>query len=412
MLALVSLSKIISSHLILSHLISSYLISYNLDYPKMTNLHLLPPTNIKRADTTSSQSHPTGLDGCVVCPSTAAVCPKCPTGQVCNQLTRTCSTCPEFVCVKSDSAAGGVKPIGALVGGVVGGVSGVAVLAVIGFYLYYKLVYRKKNPRNANIEMSDDLDAFGGVEGKYQDSEGPNDRSLALRGGQTPRSHRLSSYESFMRPPRYNKRSGGSQSGSQPSLDRTTGGSRSYAPLELSKRNSIATTVSTSNASNILPIAYIPGVTIRPTKANTRSIYLYDVELLNSEGVGADAPSFMEHLIVLQGPTMTAVKAQPRLINVARIDEAEEPEELDDELELAHARLDPFAGLPKRELKLETLLETDGESDSDVDSDIGEIRRATSTRRNREIDEGQRIENQSDPSDEDTGSFVIPIIRE
>lgn len=376
----------------------------------MVDQGFLRPARVPRADATSTQSHPTGLDGCVICPTTAPVCPECPNGQVCNQLTRTCSTCPEFVCVKGDSGSGSGKPIGAIVGGVVGGVGGVAVLAVIGFYLYYKLVYRKKNPRSANIEMSEDVDAFGGAEGKYQDSEGPYDRSLALRGGQTPRSHRLSSYESFMRPPRYNKRGAGSQSGLQLSLDHTLGGPRS-TELDLSKRNSIATTVSTSNASNILPIAYIPGVTIRPTKANTRSIYLYDVELYNSEGAGADSLLFMEHLIVLQGPTMTAVKAQPRLINVARIDEAEEPEELDEEQQSASARGNPFVGLPTKDLKLETLLETDGESDSDVDSDIGEIRRATSTRRNHHEDRHEEVE-VSDHSDEDTGSFIIPIIRE
>lgn len=427
------------------------------------------PIWVEKAAATSTQSYPTGTDGCVICPSTAPVCPKCPSGQVCNQMTRTCSTCPEFVCVKADGGSGNSingKPIGAIIGGVVGGVGGLAVLTIIGFYFYYKLVYRKKNPRLSGIELGEELDGYGGSEMKYQDSEASYDRAASGArggsgsvggagsgigggsggaGGQTPRSHRLSSYESFMRPPRLNKRSPSSQSGLG-SGARSNNGSQlfqdpSYNGLELSKRNSIATTVSTSNASNILPIAYIPGVTIRPTKNNTRSIYSYEVESLSSEQV-ADTSLIAQHLIISLGNMMTAVRAQPKLINVARIEEDEEPEDEDEfynETESidggssiksghdqAHMHSNPFAGLPTRETtdKLETLVETDAESDSyinsgldsdsdsDVDSDIGEIQRANSKRRHHALSLDDGVENFNESDDEDRGSFIIPIIRE
>lgn len=392
---------------------------------------------LEKEATTSSQTYPTGTDGCVICPSTVPTCPQCPSGQVCNQLTRTCSTCPQFVCVKPDGGGSSIngKPIGAIVGGVVGGVGGLAVLTLIGFYLYYKLVYRKKNPRLSSVELGEELDGYVGSEAKYQDSEASYDRSASLRGGsagaggQTPRSHHLSSYESFMRPPRLNKRSPSSQSGLGAGAGSNNGSQLiqdpSYTVLELSKRNSIATTVSTSNASNILPIAYIPGVTIRPTKNNTRSIYSYEVESLSSEQV-ADTSLIAQHLIISLGNMMTAVRAQPKLINVARIDEDEEPVDEEDENnsiggsssiksghDHAHMHSNPFAGLPTRETthKLDTLIETDAESDSDVDSDIGEIQRANSKRRHARLSVDDGIDfDESD--DEDRGSFIIPIIRE
>lgn len=392
---------------------------------------------LEKAAASSSQTYPTGTDGCVICPSTAPECIKCPPGQECNQLTRTCSTCPQMICVKADGGSGSIngKPIGAIVGGVVGGVGGLAVLTLIGLYFYYKLVYRKKNPRLSSVELGEELDGYVGTETKYQDSEASQDRAASLRGGsgalggQTPRSHRLSSYESFMRPPRLNKRSPSSQSGLGSGIGSNNGPQLlqdpNYSGLELSKRNSIATTVSTSNASNILPIAYIPGVTIRPTKNNTRSIYSYEVESLSSEQAG-DTSLIAQHLIISLGNMMTAVRAQPKLINVARIEEDEEPEDEEDESisiggsssinsghDQAHMHSNPFAGLPTRETtnKLDTLIETDAESDSDVDSDIGEIQRANSKRRHAgpSLDDGANFD---ESDDEDRGSFIIPIIRE
>lgn len=269
------------------------------------------------AGATSTLTYPTATDGCVICPSKTPYCPLCPAGQVCNQLTRTCSTCPEIVCVKVGSSSGS-KPIGIIVGGVIGGVGGIAVIAVVYFFLYYKLVYRKKNLLRASIELNEDVDG-GGSKGKYQDFDSYSLRSHAPASGQTPRNVQLSSYDSFMRPPRYNRRSGGALS--------VNGSLAPSGNTDLSKRTSIATTISTSGASNILPIAYIPGVTFRPSKNNVQSIYLYDVELLASEAPSADLLSLL-HLIVLQGPTMTAVKAQPRLVNIARIDEGNEPADL------------------------------------------------------------------------------------
>lgn len=382
-----------------------------------SQIPLTRSSTFRSESTTSTGLYATGTDGCVICPSTTSLCPKCPTGQVCNQLTRTCSTCPEYVCVKSGS--GGTingKPIVTIAGGIVGGVVGLVVIVLAGLYLYYKLVYRKKNPRTANFEMGDDPDGFGSSEAKYQDSETSNGRLASSNGSRAPRSHRLSSYESFMRPPRHNRLSSTPRLGVE---SRQT----SYNELDLSKRISVATTVSTSNASNILPIAYIPGVTIRPTKNNTRSIYLYDVESISSEAQGADSSLITPQLVNLPRNMMSTARPQPRLVTVTRIDEDEEPEDEEEDTSTAysstkpghdftHMHSNPFEDLPaQHSIRLGTLVEADAESDSDVDSDIGEIRRATSTRR-QGIPESDHVEDFDDTFDEDQGSFVIPIIRE
>lgn len=364
------------------------------------------------------QSYASDHGDCILCPDTISVCPSCPPGHYCNQILRTCYSCTRYICVNDDSTDYnnyGHESVGALVGAVVGSIGGFAILTLFGFFLYYKRVYRKKNPRNPSVELDEKLDGSGVSELKSQDLETSHDRSASRYSDLTPLSHRLSTYESFTRPPRYNnKRSLGSPPGKAPQLSHEY----SFSGQDLSKRNSFATTVSTSNASNILPIAYIPGVTIRPTKNNTRSIYLYDAETIFSEAAGLNTSLITQHLITPQGPAMTAVRTQPEPICVARIEEDEEP--LDSEGEHGTAvdsnvikglDADHLTELPERALadKQETVVESDVESDSDVDSDIGKIGRANSTRRhkNATLDESDIIDDDMD----DTGSFMIPIMR-
>ncbi|KAK6465819.1 hypothetical protein DFJ63DRAFT_310902 [Scheffersomyces coipomensis] len=211
-----------------------------------------------------------------------------------------------------------------------------------------------------------------------------------------------------------------------------------YLDSNSSNRNSVATSFSTTNASNILPIAYIPGVTVRPTVNNTRSIYSYDSESLFSDlntienasiigdvrrsqfdssttlapGSGASGPNSNNSSSdeVNSGSssdnsgTMTAIKAQPRLVNVDRIEEEEEEEVTDDEdddesldnegtfrsdTDGDYKKLggDSTMNNSTSNINTSTLTnfiineEDDDDEDSDVDSDIGEITRATSVRK-------------------------------
>lgn len=316
----------------------------------------------------ASASLSTDAQGNVVCPtSNVETCAtfKCGKDEVCLQQAPTATTCARLYCAPNEELPLQLKPIGSIVGGTVGGVVALAALAAA----LYWFVWR---PRHA-VELADEDIVMSGIGGddaisnmeSMDEEQAAGDGPVAAAGDaaapeKRPANKRLSTYESFTRPQaRYSKKVQNrsinpQQRQRQMQQQRQQQAARSvYLDPNNPHRNSMATTVST-NASNILPIAYIPGVTVRPTKNNTRSIYLYETELVfldlntieNASIVGARA---QEHLP--RDATMTAIKAQPRLVNVERIDEEEDEE---------------GGG---------------GDSDSDVDSDIGEIVRATSVRK-------------------------------
>lgn len=404
------------------------------------------------ATSTSSSLYLTVANGCVACPPTSGSCPQCPTGQECVLTSRTCYECPVYKCQDIPSSNSGPSaPIGGIVGGVVGGMA-VLVAALVAYYL---LVYRKKHPR-----LNEDSD---GYDSKYEmesqvgtgSGSGVADESFSSQGEKAvlPRvrppgalgankNRRLSSYESFMRPPRNGKRGPGNSRarggvngannasrGVRPGMARGGSSDTSFSggDTALSKRHSVATTMSTTNASNILPIAYIPGVTIRPTKNNTRSIFLYDADSVFSDFTGLDNALIVQERADSHAKnTMTAVKVQPRLVNVARIDE-DIAEEDEDEEDVSVNETLFWSGNSEQPHNKSTL---DGESDSDVDSDIGEINRATSTRRAPPVrnvfgdaaahdhggyespDETIAHELHLDEDDYDDKSFVLDIARE
>lgn len=504
-----------------------------------------------------ARDQPTDSNGCVVCDSnTTTSCPECASDEQCQLTTQTCSQCAQFYCVKKDSSSSSSSsgpPIGGIVGGVIGGL---AVLALVGMYLYYRLIYRKKHPLSLDDEdmaMSDydydyDYDdqdtSSGNIDQKKSDvhstttsnapasgglnnststntmsnlvnststvglgdksdsatitstggvtatpasgdpaavavaaasngeSTAPIERPPGQRrlnsggtsgsGNKNKSNRRLSSYESFTRPKaryhngraRVNNSVAGRKIGnnsyypSQRANQRARNVKRKASPSMAmtqrsqqndyanSDRNSIATTISTTNASNILPIAYIPGVTVRPTRNNTRLVYSYesdsifsDLNTIENASIIGDVMRANNHNGVDNPPqdgnptgsTTTAIKAQPRLVNVDRIEEEEEDEDLtdgdDDEHEEGEVDIGEDDGLePQKKLSFiralyansDTLIngssadnshsqsntntfnnsntfsvgkDEEESEDSDVDSDIGEINRATSINR-------------------------------
>lgn len=377
----------------------------------------------------------TDANGNLICPTDLS-CPVCPADQECYQQARTSTSCAKYVCVPKSALSRSSVPIGGIVGGVVGGLVVIAALA----FVYYKFIYRKKHPRVTTEVAMDEMDADGSFLVKGDDShlgeksDRGQMRPQARRGGlanSVTKNRRLLAYESFMRPQtRYTKRPGAAGSTvttGAPAADshgQLRGGMASYANLDVSKRNSVATTISTTNASNILPIAYIPGVTIRPTKNNTRSIYSYETDLVFSDLNAIENASIVaERTGAHQKTTMTAIRAQPKLVNVARIDEDDE-EERDD---LDHPN-DVSGDDPAnntwdiKDLSVGTALYTantlsinvhedlDSDADSDVDSDIVEIGRATSTRKAREVGgvAGPNLVD-VDHGDQELGSFILDI---
>lgn len=389
---------------------------------------LAPSRTLRPRDSEASSTlYETDASGNLVCPTDTATCPVCPANQECYQQARTSTSCAKYVCVDKTSDSDSSVPIGGIVGGVVGGV--LVLLAVA--FAYYKFIWRKKHPKLLDDLALSEIDtdrpllaAPGDDVNLGEKGERPHARRAGLSNSVT-KNHRLLAYESFMRPQtRYTKRPGAGNgasvgsAGSSVAKMRRNGELGPYNDNDLLKRNSVATTISTTNASNILPIAYIPGVTIRPTKNNTRLIYSYETDLIFS-----DMNAIENALIVAdrngahQKSTMTAIRAQPKLVNVARIDEDDEDAEEEDDT----TNWDDHKG---KDLSVGTALYTvntlsvnmhqnsgaESEPDSDVDSDIVEIGRATSTRRPREVlvDVESNLIN-LDRTEQESGSFILDI---
>lgn len=391
----------------------------------------------------------TDSNGCVTnCPTTT--CPPCSKNEECQLRVQTCQSCPLYYCAASSSTQNSTSsgsPIGPIVGGVVGGVVFLALLGAA--YWYYKKVYRKNHPALLDDDDEMMMDGMGGKEGdELSDYETkdvsagsdepsvPGDTTIAnstvdlststpatSEKPQARRSttntadrRRLSSYESFTRPKtRYNKKASKDTAAQRRArqrqiVDQANQQSQAVYLDNNSSRNSIATSISTTGASNILPIAYIPGVTVRPTKNNTRSIYSYETDsifsdlntienaLIIGDVMRANNAATASHGTVTEvhegespkNGTMTAIKAQPRLVNVDRIEEEDYDDVTDEEDEQDEHQSPRARGLksPKKpnllavsSPRLDPRVDSDSDLDSDIDSDIGEITRAASMRR-------------------------------
>ncbi|CDR37754.1 CYFA0S01e16446g1_1 [Cyberlindnera fabianii] len=214
------------------------------------------------ATATGSSAKATDTNGCVICDDDPK-CPDCPNGEQCVLTIQTCSECPVTYC-KSDgstSSSSGKTNIGGIVGGTV---AGVVVLAIL-MFLFYKFYYQKKvafNRVRQHKEFFFDDDAeINFHHNRMADLEKP------------------------------------------------------------SQRTSLATTVLT-RASNIIPIAYIPGVTIGTGSRNqgsssSRMSTVSESGTVSSEFVG-DRYS-KASIVGNPALTTTAIRAKPKLVTVAEV---------------------------------------------------------------------------------------------
>jgi hypothetical protein len=152
---------------------------------------------------------------CVQCPQVVPPCPSCKSDEICNLSSQSCDTCPSTSCVKASTtspsslpAAVTSKPVnsGAVAGGVIAGV------AVIGLMVFLVWRFCIKNRRQ-----------------EYEDDNWPNESES------TP---------------------------STAKVEQDTFSARRDARASTHTVGSIASTVLT-RASNVIQIAYIPGVTNR-----------------------------------------------------------------------------------------------------------------------------------------------------
>ncbi|KAI2625067.1 hypothetical protein GGR54DRAFT_594724 [Hypoxylon sp. NC1633] len=151
-------------------------------------------------------------NGCLRCEKVSLTCPSCASDEVCQYTAQTCNACPQAICVKdptgdtiTPTASGGGPNIGAIVGGVVGGLAAIAIIT----YLVWKFCIKNKRGEYEPESWQGDVE---------QTKEGV-ENDFASRRSKRASTHTV---------------------------------------------HSIASTVLT-RASNIIQIAYIPGVTNRAT---------------------------------------------------------------------------------------------------------------------------------------------------
>ena len=82
---------------------------------------------------------------CVECPKTSPSCPQCPENETCSLKAASCSECASTTCVQIGSLPGQAKeqsstPVGAIAGGVVGGVAVICILT----YLIYRCCIKRR----------------------------------------------------------------------------------------------------------------------------------------------------------------------------------------------------------------------------------------------------------------------------
>ncbi|CAK3749187.1 hypothetical protein DOTSEDRAFT_70460 [Lecanosticta acicola] len=92
---------------------------------------------------------------CVQCPTTTPTCPDCPNGQICSLVPQDCNACAHMVCIANPSPApNSNKPnVGAIAGGVIGGV---AFVAVIVFVLWRFWIKKRREQQEMDAEWEDD----------------------------------------------------------------------------------------------------------------------------------------------------------------------------------------------------------------------------------------------------------------
>ncbi|KAF9638796.1 putative membrane anchor opy2 protein [Lasiodiplodia theobromae] len=179
---------------------------------------------------------------CVQCPDETPSCPTCNDGEYCSQLLSSCTQCASAVCVKMDGSPGTEKKsggtnVGAIAGGVVGGV---AVLLIITF-LVWKFYYKGKR------RQYDESDHWSHMD--VEQEKGQND--FTMRRDARASTHTVAS---------------------------------------------MASTVLT-RASNIIQIAYIPGVTNR-SGAPSPGTLVPPVPPIPSAHSGATSPYSEQHFFV------------------------------------------------------------------------------------------------------------------
>lgn len=87
---------------------------------------------------------------CIQCPDETPTCPPCSNSEICSLVPTDCNTCAHMVCVRNPSASTSSGPnVGAIAGGVVGGV---AFISIAVFLLWFLWIRKKRAQQEAEAE--------------------------------------------------------------------------------------------------------------------------------------------------------------------------------------------------------------------------------------------------------------------
>ncbi|AGO12888.1 AaceriADL367Wp [[Ashbya] aceris (nom. inval.)] len=240
---------------------------------------------------------------CVKCPREVPPCPECGPGEQCNLTVQTCTACVVTVCgPKTDGVdhnsweptegkSGSKVAVGAIVGGLLGGL--LLLLLGLGLLTYYHKYWRKRKQRYADMVGSDPPDDEKAMY-KATDSAGGN----------------------------------GTANGDM------------AAVIHQPRNRSSAATMAT-RASNVLPVAYIPGVTVVGKKfrnrhlfnnGDTRSHITLGSSILGGDDddfdddseIGSQAGDRSSVGVQHANNLTTAIRAKPKLVQITEEDETED----------------------------------------------------------------------------------------
>ncbi|KAK1066882.1 overproduction-induced pheromone-resistant [Friedmanniomyces endolithicus] len=157
---------------------------------------------------------------CLQCPDTTPSCPTCPKGQICSLVPADCDTCAYMTCISNPSPppSNPGPNIGAIAGGVVGG--GAAIAVIVFFFWRFWIKKRREQQEREGLAL-----------GEWEDEEEEIDEIARQKAGHMSQERRYTAMHA------------------QDAASTRTRGSLANSFL--------------SRASNIIQIAYIPGVTNR-----------------------------------------------------------------------------------------------------------------------------------------------------
>ncbi|CDK28602.1 unnamed protein product [Kuraishia capsulata CBS 1993] len=313
-------------------------------------------------------------DSCITCPTSSPSCPSCADDEECVQITQTCTSCPKTYCAKGSSSLGNYTSgssssssstsssssshmSSAKIGGIAGGVS-VGVFLIFGALMFFAWKYYFKNKFFFHREQLYDLD-------EDEDGNKVGDNAGLL-------------------------------DGTEKRMSQVTVGS---------KANSVLT-----KASNIINVAYIPGVTIRKgvSRAPANSIYSRESYFSDLENASIHGASIGENKAA--DTTTTAIRAVPKLVSVNGLASEEDdgiPMTATSVASLGGVRLTPMNGKASNSrfqpgLQNDYILEDEEEEDDEHDDDHDVF----SDQDEQDEDEDDDVSDSASESDSDDSSYL------